>query len=433
MLNEIIAALKSRTELQGWTVRQIVSRGAQLYAIPDGVEARRSVSSERYLVDVLRQTASPDGNPASGSANATLLPGDDISKALDTVTIMAGLVHNPPYTPPAPAPLPDVPLADSTIQRDTATTLDGLLERLRSAVAAESGVRLNAAELFGDELTVHLCNSRGIDASQTMTQLAMEWVLTARDGEREVESFVETTRRRVADLDIEGDVTRNAEYTRDLLSAVAPSAYSGAVVMRGETLATFVNSGVLQNLSSAASKFSKMTTWETGKPVFRTPVTGDPLTVWATRRLPYGTGSDVFDEEGLPAQRVALITKNVLTAFTANQRYARYTSVPATGAFGNLELAPGATPAAPLLDEPHVEIVAFSWFEPNLVTGEFASEIRLGYTVAGGKRTPFKGGMLVGNFLDALADVRWSSETGFYGGYQGPQAARFGKLSVAGS
>jgi hypothetical protein len=56
----------------------------------------------------------------------------------------------------------------------------------------------------------------------------------------------------------------------------------------------------------------------------------------------------------------------------------------------------------------------------------------LGYIADGAVRTPFKGGMLVGNVLDALADVRWSAETGFYGDYQGPTTARFGKLAVAG-
>ena len=46
-------------------------------------------------------------------------------------------------------------------------------------------------------------------------------------------------------------------------------------------------------------------------------------------------------------------------------------------------------------------------------------------------RTPFHGGLLVGNVLDALAAARWSEETGFYGDYQGPTTARFGHVTVA--
>ena len=40
--------------------------------------------------------------------------------------------------------------------------------------------------------------------------------------------------------------------------------------------------------------------------------------------------------------------------------------------------------------------------------------------------------MLVGNLLDALADMRWSKETGFYGNYLGPKTALFNNLKVVG-
>jgi PmbA protein len=170
-----------------------------------------------------------------------------------------------------------------------------------------------------------------------------------------------------------------------------------------------------------------------GKPVFRSEVKGDPLTVWANRMLPFGTASNRFDAEGLPAGRVELIHENVLSTFAASQRYGEYLQIPATGAFGNIELPPGTIPASDLLAEPHVEIVQFSWFNPDTITGDFATEIRFGYLVENGSRKPFRGGQLVGNYMDALADVRWSAETGFFGGYLGPQTARFNELKISGS
>jgi predicted Zn-dependent protease len=432
MFQAIIHALHLRTDLAAWTLRHITSRGAQLYAVPRGVEARRSVTSERYLVDVLRQTTGPDGAPTCGTGNTTLLPGDDIPAALDAASLMAGLVHNPPHTIPAATELPEVALADPGLQVNPAAALEDAHRRLRTAVAAWQAVRMPAAEFFAEEETTRLCNSRGIDASQVATSMQVEWVLIARDGDREVETFVEMSRRRTADLDLEDEVARRARCTVDLLSATPPPGYTGPVVLRDATLAAFVNSGVIQNLGSAAAKFSKLSSWEIGGSVFRGDVTGDPLALWATRRLPYGTHANRFDAEGLPAQRMALIRDNRLVAFAASQRYADYLAILPTGDFGDVEVPAGRTPAAVLCGEPHVEIVAFSWFNPDEVTGDFACEIRLGYVVDGSKRTPFKGGLLVGNVLDALADVRWSAEVGFFGDYQGPTTARFGKLTVAG-
>jgi PmbA protein len=409
------------------------SREAQLYALPDAVESRRSALSEHYVAEVLRQTTGPDGRVTCGSGNTTLLPGDDIGTAIDAAVLMAGLVHNQPYSVAEPAAPPDVPLADPLIQTGAAAALDGLLERLRSAVAMSPHVRLTAAEFFAEERRTHIRNSRGVDAVQTETLLDLEWVLLCRDGDQQSESFVELRRRRMADIDIEAEVAARAGHALDLLAAGPAPDYRGAVVLRGEALAVFLNGGVLQTLASAATKFSKLSHWQIGQPIFGRAGTGEPLRLFANRRLPFGAHANRFDDEGLPAQRVELIRDNRLVAFIASQRYAEYLGIPPTGDFGDIELPAGSTLAGALMAEPYLEVVAFSWFNPDQITGDFSSEIRLGYLVEGGRCTPFKGGALVGNVLDALANARWSAETGFYGDYQGPTTARFEGLRVAGS
>ena len=103
-----------------------------------------------------------------------------------------------------------------------------------------------------------------------------------------------------------------------------------------------------------------------------------------------------------------------------------------SGSFGSVEIPAGKIPQADLQTGSYIEIAEYSWFNPNPATGDFACEIRLGYVVEGGQRKPFRGGLLVGNLLDALADMRWSKETGFYGNYLGPKAAVFNTLKVAG-
>jgi PmbA protein len=431
MLERIVAALRARADLAGWSARSISTREVQLYAVPDAVEARRATTSERYVIQVLRHTGEPAAAKCGGG-NATLLPGDDIDAAIVAAALMAGLVQNQPYTLPAPSPLPNLALADPHIQANPAASLDQLLGRLRAAVATHPHAQLAAAELYAEEQTIHLVNSRGIDATQIATTIDMEWVLLCRDADRAAESFVELRRRRVDDIDIEAEVAARAAHAADLLRASAPPDYRGAVVLRGAALATFLNGGVIQTLASAATKFGKLSRWEIDAPVFPGTATGDPLTVFATRQLPFGVHASRFDDEGQPAQRVELIRDGRLCAFTANQRYADYLGIPATGDFGDIELPAGVTPEAELLSEPYLEVVAFSWFTPNEITGDFSSEIRLGYLVDGDRRTPFKGGALVGNLIEALANARWSAETGFYGDYQGPQTARFSSLMVAG-
>jgi len=437
MLNQIVEALKKRTDLVGWTVRHVQTSGAQVYAVPQGIESQRTVDGERYLIDVLRNTTTAEGAPAVGSGDASLLPGENIDHAIDQATLVAGLVANPVHGLPGPAPLSDVPLCDENLQKDASSVMLDVMERMRTTAAKHPNVRLTAAECFGEVHNTHLVNSRGIDVEQESTQIDVEFVLHSQKGDRDSETFDAMTRRRVADLDLEATIEDRVHYTLDSLDAESPVSWQGPVVLRKDALTIFMagdnlNGSVIQTLAAAESKYAGFSPWEVGKPVFHGEVKGDSLNVWANRCLPYGSASNRFDAEGLPAQRIELIRDNEFVAFAASQRYADYLQIPATGAFGNIELPSGNTPASALLVEPYIEIVQFSWFNPDTITGDFATEIRFGYIVKNGVRKPFKGGQLVGNYMDALADVHWSAETGFFGAYLGPHTARFNELKIAG-
>jgi predicted Zn-dependent protease len=437
MLKKIVDALNARKELVGWSLRHILTREAQVYLIGQKVESQRLAGQERFRIEVFRHNTGADGSAGMGSGEVTLLSNGDVESAIDKAALVAGLVTNPVHTLPAPAPIPDVPLLDEAVKRDPLGALDKVTQELLSAGSRLGDVRMTSAEGFADVTSIHHVNSRGIDAEQEMSNVSLEFVLQSRKGEREVETLREWARRRVSDLNLQEEISNTARVTRDLLEAGSPPAWQGPVVLRGQVLADFVSgeklvAGSLETLSNAGTKYAQVSNWEVGKPVFKGEVTGDPLTVWANRTIPFGITSNRFDEEGLPAQRVELIRDNNLVTFAASQRYADYLKLAPTGAFGTLELPAGKWESSALLDEPYVEIALFSWFNPNNITGDFACEIRLGYVVENGVRKPFRGGQLIGNVLDALANVRWGKETALLGHYLGPTMARFGNLKVAG-
>lgn len=432
MLDTIVQALQARSDLKGWSIQQINKRGVQQYEMPAVTEALREASGEQYKVMVLRETPDAEGNPSCGEGVVTLLPGEDPIPALDKAALIAGMVHNPPYSLPTKHPVPAVELTDPALKADAGKELAAALQELQDTSAAFPHVRLTAAECFADEQSVHFVNSNGMEAEQAGTLVHLEWVFIAGEDGEEVETFVELERRRFADLDLKHEVSRRAQYTTDLLKADPAPMYEGPVIIRDGTLATVFDSQVFKVLSSASFKYSGETPWEIGKPIFKGESRGDVINLYANRMLPFGTRSNRVDASGVPAQRIPLIKDNLLAAYTASQQYADYLDIPATGAFGNIELEAGSQSATELLAGDYVEAAEFSWFNANPISGDFACEMRLGYMVKDGVRTPFKGGMLVGNVLEMLADAHLSSETGFYGYYAGPTTARFNQLKVAG-
>jgi PmbA protein len=93
----------------------------------------------------------------------------------------------------------------------------------------------------------------------------------------------------------------------------------------------------------------------------------------------------------------------------------------------------GAASEAELLRGPVIQLVSFADLGANPTTGDFVSEIRLGYEIgADGSKRPLKGGSVSGNVLDAFSDCRMSRETIKAGDYHGPRSIRFGKLVISG-
>ncbi|HDD55268.1 MAG TPA: hypothetical protein ENG59_03390 [Chloroflexi bacterium] len=435
MISRIRKALENQPAIKAWIIRQEISRSFQQYDLKDRSEAVREVDTEIYTVDVLCDSEDSEGKISSGLGTVSILPGGDIESTLEKAILTAQLVHNEPYDFAAPAAIPEIELADPAYQKDPEKELGRVLATLKEASKAYPHVRLTAAECFGQERQTHLVSSKGIDASQTATDIYLQWVYIGGEGQDEVETFAEIQRRRTSDLNLEEAVSRQAQSTLDLVQAGKPQSYTGPVVIQGSTLADMIagemlSGSLLGTLSNAGLKYSGETPWEVGKSIFRQEVKGDDFTIWANRKLAFGVPSSAFDKEGIPAQRVPLIQENKLVSFIADQRYAYYLGIKPTGSFGCMEMPAGNTSLADLQTGSYVEIAEFSWFNPNRLNGNFACEIRLGYLVEEGKRKPFKGGMLVGNLLDALADVIWSSEVGFYGNYLGPRGARFNSLRV---
>ena len=437
MLEKIKTALNNNPNVNAWNIRHEKTSGSQQYDLESSTEAVRQVSSEQYTIDVLCDSLNAEGEPSSGVGTVSILPGGEINQALEQAVLTAQLVHNEPYDFPEPAPPAEVELADKEYIKDPSGSIKKVLDSLKVQTAEYPHVRLTAAECFGQEKTTHLVSSKGIDVTQHATEIYLQWVYLAGEGENEVETIAEIYQRRIEDLNIKEEAARRAQYTSDLLLAEGPLSRTGPVFVQRGTLANMVAGKVLsgsliQTLSSGAMKYSGETPWEKGKTIFRGEVKGDPFNLWANRMLPFGMQSNAFDKEGIPAKRIALVRENKLDAYISDHRFASYLGIEASGEFGNFELSAGNTPAEDLTKEPYIEIVEFSWFNPNPITGDFACEIRLGYIVDGKERKPFKGGLLVGNLLDALADVTWSSETGFYSNYLGPSAARFNQLKIAG-
>jgi predicted Zn-dependent protease len=445
MLQRTVKAIRKAEGVHDWLARYIRKTSTQYYVIGSRPENRRSVQSEKVVVTVMNDHIPSTGGQGKvrGEAEATILPGHfgdaaGLEHKLGQAVFMARLADNSLYGLPAPANYPSVELADPVIQSRPEQVAEELVQRLLTALADEKGVRLSSAEAFVEETQIELQNSRGCHGRQTQTSLLLDWVLLAASTNDEMESHIAVERRRAADLDVAALVQRYAQHARDALIAGPPRTGAFPVVVSDEALEELLVSQGYSPLiyrSSAQLKYQRMTPWEVGASVIARTPSGDAFTMYSHALLPFGMRSGSLDAEGLACQRLPVIEKGVLSRFWAAQRYAEYLQIPATGTFGNMEIAAGTRPFSGLLDDDATfyHIVAFSAMSPDPLTGDFVGEIRLGYELTAGCARPIRGGSISGNLFEVLASAQLSRETVFLGDYLGPRAMRFAGVTVAGA
>lgn len=444
-------ALGATPGVDAWQAAVTQREEAQLYLIGDREESRRIVTDERARVTLYNlHTPHADaegGIQALGMTSFSALPNEledqeTLAARLRDGALMASLTDNQPFNLPGQPRegYPDVEAFDPELAGDMPLALERATQLLRIALERTPGVRMGSAELFAARAHEKLRTSAGVSSTQASTSVFFDLILLAGEGQQTTEFHAELRRRRLRDLYFERTVAAYGAFALHSLNAAAPPSWRGPVVVSGEAAAQLFNPLFFQSSpfaahSSAQFKQQRMSRFTPGELVTPEAPRGDRLTLVSDPTRPWGTRTASFDDEGLTAKRVTLIEDGVFRNYWADARYASYLSVAPTGDIGNLTVRTGATPARALRNfsaGPVYEVVSFSLFNPDVLTGDFSAEIRLGYRHDASGVTPIKGGALVGNLFGAFSDAQFSAEAYTDGTYYGPAAIRFGDLTIAG-
>jgi predicted Zn-dependent protease len=463
-LQKIKAVLAATDGVHGWLLRRVETDSMTVIRLPwivtvDGDRFVRHpnprprevirVPSEEVWVTVYSRHQL-DGAEMMGEASGQLLS-DDPSVVRAVVTDLLGAARrqsNVPFSlPDAALAYPRVDLVDPGIHAATPEArlarVQEFAEAVLTAAEGEPAVSVSNLETFAHRIVTEFETSTGLALTFPSTRVDAEVCLIARlDDGRVAEHTARPTARRMVDLDAAGLVHRYAGYARGMATAGAPPSWSGPVVLLGDAVAQVLglNAGPFPFHAGARAVHEGMSRYAEGKPVHGdTPLRGDALTLASDPLIAFGARSQPFSiVDGSPSRPVVLVRDGCWDDLLGTLRYYDYLGLTArgrqpSGASGNTVIPAGAHASAALLDEGRVVVVrALSDFRAEAASGDFACEVRLGAVRELGRETPFKGGLLIGNYFAALADIRLSCETTVMDDYHGPAVVRFGALTVAG-
>ena len=99
----------------------------------------------------------------------------------------------------------------------------------------------------------------------------------------------------------------------------------------------------------------------------------------------------------------------------------------------NFEVSGGTRTEAELRKGPYLEVVEFSDFQVDAMTGDIFGEIRLAYLHDGEKIIPVSGGSVSGSMLEAAGALQASEERVLYGNWLIPAVTKLPSLTVTGA
>lgn len=424
-MEKYIEILKS-CGADAWEIQDTKTRGWEFYFIGHRLDQNRAKDVEHINLKVYK--LSEDGQ-SLGIASAEVSPTDNeetIRKTAENLVYQASLVKNKPYqlNQPEEAKLQEAEIKPLAMEAESfIKTMLGI---------EETGTEyLNSFEIFVNQNEQRLITSEGIDITQSYPTSMLDLVVNARKEEHEIELYRLYHLGSCEPEQIKRDVEELLQFGKDRLLAVSTPQLEHTPVLLSTDAALSVYEYFLSNLD-AAYLLRGMSSYEIGKPIAE-DIQGDRITIRSARTLPGSPCNFAYDEEGAVIRDEVLMEESVPKKFVGSRKFSQYLGLEDSFMVSNWCVSGGRKSADELRTGKFLEIVEFSDFQVDSMTGDIFGEIRLAYYHDGeGNVTPVSGGSVSGSMLDNIAHLQMSGETRRYANAEIPSVTRLENVIIAG-
>jgi PmbA protein len=434
MINRLKEILSRIEEISAWRIIDRQIQGQELFFIRRDVDMQRSKDVRHTSVAVYRDFREGK-NRYRGSVRVQVHPtytSEEIRALIHQSLDSAQYVRNEHYPLVEPGSealeIPESGFAARSLEQWLAPLAETIYDQEDGEEA-----RINSTELFLDRVDTRIRNSLGLDVGYHTYEGYLELIVESRGSAGEVELYKEMSFSDFEPEALAAEVRQQLRYCRDrALARPAPHLKRCPVLISGDPVSDFFQYYLTQ--SAAESVYSGISRAKVGESIQGKEIAGDNINLTLEPYLKNSPSSAPYDYDGFAVHSTKIIEAGVTKRYWGPLRFCHYLEVPPTGAIRNFTAAPGSKAIEELRRGAHLEVVSFSAFIAEPLTGDFGGEFRLAYyTDPDGNRYPVTGGSVSGNIRDVQAQVYLSREAQSTTGFQGPLAIRLPEISVAGS
>lgn len=158
----------------------------------------------------------------------------------------------------------------------------------------------------------------------------------------------------------------------------------------------------------------------------------DKISLKAVAKLLYSSLNVPYSREGTEASDFMILDNGKYVNYTGSQIYAHYLGLKNVPFAANYQVSGGSKTIEQMKKQPYLEIVQFSSFQVDIITGDFGGEFRLAYYYDGATVKPVTAGSITVNMNDILNHMYLSKETKQYNNWIIPQTIELFDVDVAG-
>lgn len=313
---------------------------------------------------------------------------------------------------------------------DLVESLENVIKAVQSIEDSETE-KINSYEIFVDELRYHIYNSQGVDVTFNKTSEMVEIVINSLSQDHEVEVYhmIEAGADQTTEA-IRDEILEVFKKANDRSKAQPVKKMSNAhVIISGSDLKEFFDYFLAKiNTQFIYSGMSQNKLHD----VIQKGDDCDKITLRAVKEMAYSNGNEPYSLEGVRAANFTVLDKGEYVNYVGNSRFSYYLGLDDVKYASNFVVGPGSKTIEEMKKEPYLEIVQFSSFQVDEITGDFGGEFRLGYYYDGNKVTAVTAGSVTINMYDILDHIYLSKETKQYNDRLIPVAIELFNIEVAG-
>ena len=434
LLNRIEKLIKEISGLDAFELISETKHGWEFYFIKGKLDQNRVTDEETVTAKLYVKIKEADGKEFLGSASGKLYPtlsDEEIKNKLMDIRYRAGLVKNPYYT--LTDVKPDVPAKLSPVD---ISKVSGDFIRTIKELPADALTDVNSFEVFVSSVTRKTINSNGVSYECAYPSSVLDLVVNAReksvaDGRgREIELYRILTSGTCDSDNLKETITELFNFGTDRLKAEpTPKTKIDTVILSTQDACELYNYFIMQ--MNASYKVRKISAYEKDVPIAEGR-TGDKISIKALSSLKNSCADYPVDEEGAVIRERYLIENDVPLSFWGSRQFMSYLGEKESGIVRNVSVDGGISGKAELRTGDYIEVVEFSDFQVDPMSGDIVGEIRLGYLHEGDSVKIVTGGSISGSIVDVLPSLKFSSETKQYDTLVIPEVTRMEGMRITG-